>query len=116
MEKHEKSYKTYKWLKEKHPDQIGLIEQLEFYESFGEDADKCGRILGITVSTCKYKDETVHYCLFPINRLDIYLEKLLRAGERIVIATSLEMVKESKIEREKKGFSEFLEEWCKGKK
>ncbi len=69
--------------KEKNPDALFLLRHGEWYSLYGEDAQKGGKALGITVSNIigglKYTAQ------FPRTALDIYLPKLVRAGFRVAI-------------------------------
>lgn len=86
--------KTYRELKEKHPGAILLFRMGDFYEVYGEDAEKASKILGIALSKRTRIEGTDGKPLamagFPYHALDTYLPKLIRAGERVVICDQLE--------------------------
>ena len=86
----------YKELKEKHPGAVLLFSIGDFYEAYDEDATKVGKILGITVTrrlNSKEKGSDGHALKlagFPHHALDIYLPKLINAGQRVAICDHLE--------------------------
>ncbi len=77
-----------------YPDTIMLFRVGDFYETFGEDAVKASRILGITL-TRRANGSASHVELagFPYHAVDTYLPKLVRAGERVAICEQLEYPK-----------------------
>ena len=89
--------KQYNSIKAKHPDALLLFRVGDFYETFGEDAIRASKILGI-VLTKRANGSASHIELagFPHHALDTYLPKLVRAGERVAICDQLEDPKETK--------------------
>ncbi len=83
--------KQYNSIKVKYPDAILLFRVGDFYETFGEDAVKASKILGI-VLTKRANGSGTHIELagFPHHSLDSYLPKLVRAGYRVAICDQLE--------------------------
>lgn len=83
--------KQYNSIKVKYPDAILLFRVGDFYETFGEDAVKASKILGI-VLTKRANGSASHIELagFPHHSLDSYLPKLVRAGYRVAICDQLE--------------------------
>ncbi|MDI1354158.1 MAG: DNA mismatch repair protein MutS [bacterium] len=83
--------KQYNTIKAKYPDAILLFRVGDFYETFGEDAIKASKILGI-VLTKRANGSASHIELagFPHHSLDSYLPKLVRAGYRVAICDQLE--------------------------
>nr|MBE6191802.1 DNA mismatch repair protein MutS [Rikenellaceae bacterium] len=77
--------------KASYPDAVMLFRVGDFYETFGEDAIKTSRILGITL-TRRANGSASHVELagFPYHAIDTYLPKLVRAGERVAICEQLE--------------------------
>jgi DNA mismatch repair protein MutS len=83
--------KQYYTLKTKHPDAILLFRVGDFYETFGEDAIRASEILGITLTRRANGSATfVELAGFPYHALDIYLPRLVRAGQRVAICEQLE--------------------------
>jgi DNA mismatch repair protein MutS len=83
--------KQYNSIKVKYPDAILLFRVGDFYETFGEDAVKAAKVLGI-VLTKRANGSASHIELagFPHHSLDSYLPKLVRAGYRVAICDQLE--------------------------
>ena len=83
--------KQYNSIKAKYPDAILLFRVGDFYETFGEDAIKAAKILGI-VQTKRANGSGTYIELagFPHHSLDSYLPKLVRAGYRVAICDQLE--------------------------
>jgi DNA mismatch repair protein MutS len=83
--------KQYNSIKVKYPDAILLFRVGDFYETFGEDAVKASKILGI-ILTKRANGAATHIELagFPHHSLDSYLPKLVRAGYRVAICDQLE--------------------------
>jgi DNA mismatch repair protein MutS len=83
--------KQYYNIKTKHPDAVLLFRVGDFYETFGEDAIKTAEILGITLTRRANGSATfVELAGFPYHALDIYLPRLVRAGQRVAICEQLE--------------------------
>jgi DNA mismatch repair protein MutS len=83
--------KQYNSIKAKYPDAILLFRVGDFYETFGEDAVKASKVLGI-VLTKRANGSASHIELagFPHHSLDAYMPKLVRAGFRVAICDQLE--------------------------
>jgi DNA mismatch repair protein MutS len=83
--------KQYNSVKAKYPDAILLFRVGDFYETFGEDAVKASKVLGI-ILTKRANGSASHIELagFPHHSLDSYLPKLVRAGYRVAICDQLE--------------------------
>lgn len=78
-------------IKAKHPTALLLFRVGDFYETFGEDAIKASKILGIVLTARKNGSaSTVELAGFPHHSIDVYLPKLVRAGERVAICDQLE--------------------------
>ncbi len=83
--------KQYNTIRAKYPDALLLFRVGDFYETFGEDAIKASRILGI-VLTKRHNGSAGETELagFPHHSLDSYLPRLVRAGLRVAICDQLE--------------------------
>ena len=89
--------KQYMEVKSKHPDAVLLFRVGDFYETFSDDAIKASKILGITLTRrANGAAAYVELAGFPHHALDIYLPKLVRAGERVAICEQLEDPKMTK--------------------
>lgn len=83
--------KQYYNIKTKHPDAILLFRVGDFYETFGEDAIRTSEILGITLTRrANGSAQFIELAGFPYHALDIYLPRLVRAGQRVAICEQLE--------------------------
>lgn len=82
--------KQYNAVKAKHPDAMLLFRVGDFYETFGEDAIKCARILNIILTNRNNGSERTELAGFPHHSLASYLPKLVKAGERVAICDQLE--------------------------
>lgn len=83
--------KQYNQIKARHPEALLLFRVGDFYETFGEDAVKTSRILGIILTKRGNGSATeIELAGFPHHSLDTYLPKLVRAGQRVAICDQLE--------------------------
>jgi DNA mismatch repair protein MutS len=89
--------KQYNQIKAKHPQALLLFRVGDFYETFGEDAIKTAKILGIILTKRGAGSSSeIELAGFPHHSLDTYLPKLVRAGERVAICDQLEDPKMTK--------------------
>ncbi|SFT87924.1 DNA mismatch repair protein MutS [Lishizhenia tianjinensis] len=89
--------KQYNQIKAKHPQAMLLFRVGDFYETFGEDAVKASKILGIVLTKRKNGSAShIELAGFPHHSLNTYLPKLVRAGERVAICDQLEDPKTTK--------------------
>ncbi len=103
MESKEKSIKEtplmkqYNEIKRKYPDACLLFRVGDFYETFGEDAVRASKILGITLTKRGAGSETeTALAGFPHHSINTYLPKLVKAGLRVAICDQLEDPKMTK--------------------
>ncbi len=83
--------KQYNTIKGKYPDALLLFRVGDFYETFGDDAIKTSKILGIVLTRRANGAATyVELAGFPHHSLETYLPKLVRAGQRVAICDQLE--------------------------
>ncbi|NRB64025.1 MAG: DNA mismatch repair protein MutS, partial [Saprospiraceae bacterium] len=82
--------KQYFQVKSKHPDAILLFRVGDFYETFGEDAVKASRVLGIVLTSRNNGGSDIELAGFPHHSMDLYLPRLVRAGFRVAICEQLE--------------------------
>ncbi len=100
--------KQYNQIKAKHPTAMLLFRVGDFYETFGEDAIKASRILGIVLTKRKNGAAShIELAGFPHHSLQVYLPKLVRAGERVAICDQLEDPKLTK-KLVKRGVTELV--------
>lgn len=82
--------KQYNTIKTKYPDALLLFRVGDFYETFGEDAVKASKILGIILTNRNNGGERTELAGFPHHSLNTYLPKLVKAGLRVAICDQLE--------------------------
>lgn len=83
-------HRQYNQIKTKYPGAILLFRVGDFYETFGDDAIKASKILGIVLTKRNNGGADEPLAGFPHHSLDTYLPKLVRAGERVAICDQLE--------------------------
>lgn len=89
--------KQYNQIKAKYPDALLLFRVGDFYETFGSDAIKASKILGI-IQTKRGAGSSseIELAGFPHHSLNTYLPKLVKAGCRVAICDQLEDPKMTK--------------------
>ncbi len=89
--------KQYNQIKAKYPDALLLFRVGDFYETFGQDAVRAAKILGI-ILTKRGAGSTSETELagFPHHSINTYLPKLVKAGCRVAICDQLEDPKMTK--------------------
>ena len=89
--------KQYNEIKRKYPDACLLFRVGDFYETFGEDAIRASKILGIVLTKRgSGSDAETALAGFPHHSLNTYLPKLVKAGLRVAICDQLEDPKMTK--------------------
>lgn len=89
--------KQYNEIKAKYPDACLLFRVGDFYETFGEDAVRASKILGITLTKRGAGSDTeTALAGFPHHSVNTYLPKLVKAGLRVAICDQLEDPKMTK--------------------
>ncbi|MGV9003122.1 DNA mismatch repair protein MutS [Flavobacterium sp.] len=89
--------KQYNEIKRKYPDACLLFRVGDFYETFGEDAVRASKILGIVLTKRGAGSETeTALAGFPHHSINTYLPKLVKAGLRVAICDQLEDPKMTK--------------------
>lgn len=89
--------KQYNQIKSKYPDACLLFRVGDFYETFGEDAIRASKILGIVLTKRGNGSESeTALAGFPHHSLNTYLPKLVKAGLRVAICDQLEDPKMTK--------------------
>ena len=83
--------KQYNTFKAKYPDALLLFRVGDFYETFGGDAIKASKILGIMLTRrSNGAASEVELAGFPYHALDTYLPKLVRAGLKVAVCDQME--------------------------
>ena len=69
-------YADYTLIKEQHPDDIILYQVGDFFEMYGEDAEKAAEMLDLRLAHRTFGDERVPMCGIPSYKLEENVEKL----------------------------------------
>lgn len=78
-------------IKAEYPDALLLFRVGDFYETFGEDAIKTSKALGIVLTRrANGAASSVELAGFPHHAIDTYLPKLVRAGYKVAVCDQLE--------------------------
>jgi DNA mismatch repair protein MutS len=89
--------KQYFGIKERYPDAVVLFRCGDFYEMFGEDAEKASKILQIALTTReKSRDNPIPMCGVPYFASEAYIARLIKAGQKVAICEQMEDPKEAK--------------------
>ena len=100
--------KQYNQIKVKYPDALLLFRVGDFYETFGKDAIKASKILGIILTKKGAGSMSeVELAGFPYHSINNYLPKLVKAGCRVAICDQLENPKLTK-KLVKRGVTELV--------
>ncbi|GAA5500537.1 DNA mismatch repair protein MutS [Deinococcus xinjiangensis] len=81
------------------PHAILLFQVGDFYETFGEDAERTARLLGLALTHKSSKDFSTPMAGIPVRTLDQFVEKLLAAGVCVAVADQAEEVGSGLVER-----------------
>jgi DNA mismatch repair protein MutS len=73
-------------IKAQNPGMILFFRLGDFYEMFGDDAQKASKILEVVLT----KRGGVPMCGIPFHAVNAYLKKLVKAGERVAVCEQLE--------------------------
>ena len=88
----------YRELKARDPDALLLFRMGDFYELFGDDAERASLLLGLTL-TSREKDkgaDALPMAGFPHHQLESYLARLVAAGQRAAVCEQLEDPRQAK--------------------
>ena len=80
----------YAEMRERYPDYLLLFQVGDFYETFGEDAERFARAINITLTHKTSKDFTTPMAGIPVRSADTYLEKLLKQNFCVAVADQTE--------------------------
>jgi DNA mismatch repair protein MutS len=75
---------------EQYPDYLVLFQVGDFYECFGEHAEKLSRALSLILTHKTSKDFVTPMAGVPIRAADRHIERLLAQGVRVAVADQLE--------------------------
>jgi DNA mismatch repair protein MutS len=81
----------YQQIKRAHPEAIVLFRLGDFFETFGEDAERAAPVLGVTLTARELgKGHRLPMAGVPYHAFEPYVAKLLRAGMRVAVCDQLE--------------------------
>src|SRR2546421_602622 len=86
----------YRALKARDPDALLLFRMGDFYEMFGEDAERAAALLGLALTTRDKGPNALPMAGFPHPALESYLAKLVAAGQRAAVCEQAEDPKPAK--------------------
>lgn len=81
------------------PHAILLFQVGDFYETFGEDAERTARLLGLALTHKSSRDFSTPMAGIPLRTLDQNVEKLLSAGVCVAVADQMEDAGTGLVER-----------------
>ncbi|MFN3265570.1 MAG: DNA mismatch repair protein MutS [Deinococcales bacterium] len=80
----------YVLLRDQYAEYILLFQVGDFYEAFGEDAERLSKLLNITLTHKQSKDFSTPMAGIPIRAAETHIERLLKLGQRIAVAEQVE--------------------------
>jgi DNA mismatch repair protein MutS len=80
----------YRELKARDPEALLLFRMGDFYEMFGEDAERASALLGLALTSRDKGAGAVPMAGFPHPALESYLAKLVEAGQRAAVCEQVE--------------------------
>lgn len=78
--------KQHKEIKTKYPDTFLFFRCGDFYELFGDDARNAASIMDITLT----KRQNTQMCGVPYHSVDLYLNRMIKAGKKVAICEQVE--------------------------
>ena len=80
----------YRALKARDPDALLLFRMGDFYEMFGDDAERGAALLGLALTTRDKGTNAIPMAGFPHPALETYLARLVQAGQRAAVCEQVE--------------------------
>ncbi|WP_390836083.1 DNA mismatch repair protein MutS [Tautonia plasticadhaerens] len=80
----------YRELKARDPDALLLFRMGDFYEMFGEDAERASALLGIALTSRDKGADAIPMAGFPHPALESYLARIVAAGHRAAVCEQVE--------------------------
>jgi DNA mismatch repair protein MutS len=80
----------YRELKARDPDALLLFRMGDFYELFGDDAERGSLLLGLTLTSREKGPEAIPMAGFPHHQLEAYLARIVAAGQRAAVCEQVE--------------------------
>ncbi len=86
----------YREMKARDPDALLLFRMGDFYEMFGEDAERASALLGLTLTSRDKGPDAIPMAGFPHPALESYLAKIVTSGLRAAVCEQVEDAKQAK--------------------
>ncbi|ODT98441.1 MAG: DNA mismatch repair protein MutS [Planctomycetes bacterium SCN 63-9] len=86
----------YREMKARDPDALLLFRMGDFYEMFGEDAERASALLGLALTSRDKGENAMPMAGFPHPALDSYLAKIVKAGWRAAVCEQVEDARQAK--------------------
>jgi DNA mismatch repair protein MutS len=80
----------YRELKARDPEALLLFRMGDFYELFGDDAERGSLLLGLTLTSREKGPDAVPMAGFPHHQLEAYLARIVAAGQRAAVCEQVE--------------------------
>jgi DNA mismatch repair protein MutS len=80
----------YRELKARDPEALLLFRMGDFYELFGDDAERASELLGLTLTSREKGPDSMPMAGFPHPALESYLAKIVQAGLRAAVCEQVE--------------------------
>src|SRR6516162_6783881 len=80
----------YRELKARDPEALLLFRMGDFYELFGDDAERASALLGLTLTSRDKGADAIPMAGFPHPALESYLARIVQAGLRAAVCEQLE--------------------------
>lgn len=77
-------------LKSNHPTSMVIARTDSKYQIYGKDASRAGKLLNLPVSQTEENGQKVKSVSFPLDRINDYLPKLVKAKQWVVVAENLD--------------------------
>lgn len=95
------AHRQYLAIKQRYPDALVLFRMGDFYELFGEDAERGAAALQITLTSREFgKGDRMPMCGIPHHALEAYLKRLLQHGFKAAICEQLSEPGQGLVERD----------------
>src|SRR5436190_14514656 len=82
--------RQYRELKARDPEALLLFRMGDFYEMFGEDAERAASLLGLALTSRDKAPDALPMAGFPHPALESYLAKIVQAGWRAAVCEQVE--------------------------
>ncbi len=77
-------------LRDQHAEYILFFQVGDFFETFGEDAERVSKLLNITLTHKTSRDFITPMAGIPIRAAETHIERLLKQGHRVAVAEQVE--------------------------